>query len=193
MSWWRRNRGWLVAAPLALALMVAASSYRVKPHWWERDTRRVAGTADVGQWLEWSNTAEGFDGTFQTWHFRVRVTALEPVDEVALGNQGPGPVPDGSDAWRVSLEIDPIEVDGTPPCELVLVGDDGVRYGGRETRQQSIACSKLSTGEEEGPGDHYRTHTVLVVDEGAEITQVWLGIPYREWLKFRPEPPASAS
>lgn len=193
MSWWRRNRWWLVATPLALALMLAASSYRIKPYWWETDTRRVADTARIGEWLEWNNSLEGFDGQHQTWHFRVRVTGLEPVDEVALGYNSPAPVPDGSDAWKVSLEIDPIKVEGTPPCELVLLGDDGVQYGGRNSRQQPLACSELATGEEEGPGDHYRTHSVLVVDEGTEITQVWLGIPYREWLKFRPEPPASAS
>lgn len=193
MTWWRRNRWWLVVTPLALALLVAASAYRIKPYWWEADTRRVAGTASIGEWLHWSNSVEGFDGKHETYDFRVRVTALEPVDEVALGYLPAGPPPQGSDAWKVSLEIDPIKVEGTPPCELVLLDHDGVRYGGRDSRQQPLACSELATGEEAGPGDHYRTHSVLVVDEGAEITQVWLGIPYREWLKFLPERPASAS
>lgn len=182
-AWFRRNRWWLVALPVAVALVLVASAYRLKPYWWDApDGQRVRATAEVGDWLRWTSTAEEF-GQIYEYDFRVRLLAVEPVeDEVTLDYESV-PVPDGSDAWSVEIEVEPLKPMETVPCSLVLVATDGERFGGRG-RQSQLPCFGAQDGET-GRDARFTTTTVIVGAEGAELTEVWLTMADPERLVFR--------
>ena len=133
MSWARSNRWWLVALPVAVLLAVAASSYRVRTFWYEQGFHHRAATAKPGAYLR---VVEGFeDGVGKTTRtFRVRVTGLTELTTVPDGVEPAGkPTPKGATAYRVDLELTADPDQDLNACRVVLVDENGRKYGGSDT------------------------------------------------------------
>ena len=48
-GWWRANRWWLAALPLAAAAMTASSAYNVKEFWYEGGLHHRVASATLGE------------------------------------------------------------------------------------------------------------------------------------------------
>ncbi|KSW23558.1 hypothetical protein [Cellulomonas sp. B6] len=122
-SWWRRNRWALVALPLALALMAAASADRVRSLWWEQGLHSPT-TAGQGQAVTFhQDVRDGLGGT-RPVDVEVRLDAV--VDAGALPDGLV--VPAGARAVQVemTLSADPDVV--LRGCSLAVRDADGTRY-----------------------------------------------------------------
>ena len=122
-SWWRRNRWALVALPLALALMAAASADRVRSLWWEQGLHSPT-TADRGEAVTFhQDVRDGLGGT-RPVDVEVRLDAV--VDATALPDGLV--VPAGARAVEVemTLSADPDVV--LRGCSLAVRDADGTRY-----------------------------------------------------------------
>ncbi len=91
-NWLRANRWWILALPFALALMLAASAYRVNTFWWENSFHDETGRAEPGKPLEAVNHFK--DGVGETTRtFSVTFTGLSEVDEIPIKDELPIPTP----------------------------------------------------------------------------------------------------
>lgn len=122
-SWWRRNRWALVALPLALALMAAASADRVRSLWWEQGLHDPTTAAPGAAVAFHQDVRDGLGGT-RPLDVEVRLDAVvdattPPRDLV---------VPAGARAVQVemTLSADPDVV--LRGCSLAVRDADGTRY-----------------------------------------------------------------
>lgn len=132
-TWWRRNRWALLALPFAIALTMAAASYRILTSWnpthaTEPVTAAPGGTAHLVQEME--DAGDGYT-------IDVELSA-GPVTRptTAPGYDGEDvPVPDapGTVVWLIPLEVSADPETILQGCALRLVDEEG-----RETTYSSI-------------------------------------------------------
>lgn len=202
-SWLRRHRWWLPALPVALALMLAAQSYRLPDLWWNAGSHREVASADQGEALTVTGDP-GFDGVGEFTR-RYEVT----LDEVAEAPYEPTSItrvaelPPGTVALeaRLSFAADPDEILAT--CRVELVAADGVRYGGHDSDPlgQGYVCTppdrtgplpaffgteRVPVPPELARPERWSVAPVFVVPEDAEITEVRLSFDPPEYVTLRP-------
>jgi hypothetical protein len=122
-GWWRRNRWALVALPLALLLVLAASADRVRTLWWEQGLHRPTVGAP-GETVSFDQRVR--DGLGGTSRIAVQVR-LDGVHEPATLPRDLV-VPDGARAVQVDLTLaaDPDLV--LAGCSLAVRDAAGTRY-----------------------------------------------------------------
>ncbi len=132
-SWLRANRWWLVVLPVALVLAVAASSYRVRTFWYDDGFHHRAATSDAGQYVRVVNHFEDAIGR-TTRTFRVRANGLTELNTVPDDLEEAGrPTPRGATAYGVDLEFTADPGQDLNACRVVLVDEDGRKFGGSDT------------------------------------------------------------
>lgn len=203
-GWWRHNRWWLPAAPLALAAMLAASSLRIGPFWWEADYHVASHEVPAGEWADARDTGTDAIGDFER-RFRVRLAAVAEVERFEPSELSEvQELPDGSRAISATLEFeaDPDELLGG--CNVVFVGADGAEYGGDtsdpynpfqlcvpEDRPGPLPASSATQTERTGtPGEEARperwtTEPVMIVPEDARIIAVQIRYEPPDYLILR--------
>ena len=128
MSWWRENRLWLAALPVALAGLLLASSYHVKFFWYDAGLHHRVVSGQQGERV--SVTMDYDDAVGATSRtFEVQLTELGPVETYPFADQDePSPPPDGIDAIAAHLDwaAEPDQV--LAVCNVSLVDDQGRRY-----------------------------------------------------------------
>ncbi len=204
-SWWRTNRRWLPAVPVALALMLAAQSYRVEDFWWLAGSHDEVASGDQGDPVEVRDPGEDAIGEF-TRRFTVTLVGLyddrdfEP-DEFSAAFER---IPADARVVKVLLtfEADPDQL--LSGCRLTLVGSDGVEYGGGLSDplgQFNLCVPSLRPGpspavladETQRPvtgQPRPATWTVtprVVVPADAEISSVRLSFDPPEFVTLRPD------
>lgn len=183
-GWWRGNRFWLAALPVALLAAVAASSYNVKPFWYENGLHHEVASAPLGSSTRATiQYDDALGATSRT--FEVSLAALQPTDSYPYRFDEPGPPPDGVDAISVHLhwKAEPDQV--LRSCTVSLVDDQGRRYdaeqfafsgcvpearGGPTDPQADGERGDVPEGEDRPPS--WTTAPVVLVPQGREITQV---------------------
>ena len=177
MTWLRRNRWWLLVLPLAFALMIAASSGRLKRWWWDMDLHGPMDRAAAGAWAHWHDAYDKYDGTHVVRDFQVRVTGLDKADGAPQQYGDPVPVPKGSEGLQPRLEFRNASGD-LAGCDVWLVADDGTRYGDADSDAlgQYDPCLPYDKDDDE-IGSSWTAAPVVPVDPGAKITQVWVKFP----------------
>ncbi len=174
MTWLRRNRVWLAVLPLALALMFAASSSRLKRWWWDNELHAPMDTASAGSWATWHDEVDKYDGAHEVRDFEVRVTSIDTVRAAPMEYGDPVPVPKGSTGLQPRLEFRSVSGD-IDACDVWLVAEDGTRYGDAEIDAlgQYDPCLPVD-GDWDEIGPRWKAAPVVPVDPGARITQVWV-------------------
>ena len=184
-SWWRTNRLWLAALPVALAAVTAASSYNLDA-WWDTGLHREIASAPKGEFAQVTESYD--DGQGQTSRtFAVRFDELGTVDTYPYPYDDPGPPPDGVDAVSVRLrwKAEPDQV--LRGCTVALVDDQGRRYeadsaayptacvpenrGGPTDPHGDVGRGELPEGER-ARRPSWTTTPVVLVPHGRTITQV---------------------
>lgn len=189
-GWWRRNRWWLPAAPVTLTAMIAASSLRIGPLWWEEDFHRAGQEVPAGEWADVRDDGHDAIGEFER-HFRVRlesVTDVEPYEPSSSSRVTEVPAGARVVSAHLEFEADPDEV--LSGCTVVFVGSDGTEYGGDrfdplgqgnlcvplEHPGPSAALFESDTERAVVPGEErpeaWSTDPLMIVPEDATITQV---------------------
>lgn len=179
-GWWARNRWGVIALPLALALALGAASDRLGAYWWGTDLRVQDDRAAAGAmatltgappYVERGDDGLPVDGEEPAT--RTIEVGLDRIEQLSVLDDGYStePIPDGSDAYQVRLSLAsdaPIE----PTCTLMLVGDDGARYGdGRDPLNQYEACSHIDEedGRVDGPSGSWTNEFTILTAADAEL------------------------
>jgi len=192
-GWWRLNRWWLPALPLALAAMLAASAYNVKDYWYVNGLHHEAAAGEQGEFV--SVTDDYDDAVGRTSRsFEVRLAGIETVDEYPFDFDRPQPVPEGRQALVAHLDWEAAPDQVLRHCHVALMDDEGRRYE-IVGNGQSNACTpedrpgpeKPFTAESERgqmqPGEErpetWSTDPVFLLPDDVEVTRVlvWWEFP----------------
>jgi hypothetical protein len=201
VSWWRENRLWLAALPVALAGLLLASSYHVKFFWYEAGLHHRVASGQQGErvaaTMKYDDVVGGTSRTFE-----VRLAGLRTSNVYPFADEDePSPPPDGVDAVVAHLDwaAEPDQV--LSYCMVSLVDDQGRRYD-----VDTEAVFDLCTPEDRpGPDDPSRedgerglvveglerpptwsTAPVFLVPRGREISQVlvWWEISMPDYVEL---------
>ena len=147
----RPSRWWIAAVPVAIALMLVASGYRVKTFWFDSGQHRELASADAGQWA--SATEDYSDAHGDTTRtYAVRLAGMGDATSTVTDNVGDEiPLPEGMVARTVDLEFEAEADQALNGCTLTLVDDQGRRFelGGTTSR---LTISPYACVPEETPG-----------------------------------------
>jgi hypothetical protein len=171
-SWWRENRLWLAALPVALAAIVAASSYNLS-FWFDSGLHREVASASPGEVLRTTlDYDDALGPTSRT--FQVRLAAVRTTDaDYPYQFEDPAPPPDGVDAVSVHLQwrAEPDQV--LNGCKVALVDEQGRRY---EVDGSAFPWACVPE-DRAGPDDPLEGGKRGVVPEGAERPPSWTTSP----------------
>jgi hypothetical protein len=184
-SWWRENRLWLAALPVALAAVTAASSYNISA-WRDTGLHHEIASARQGSYAQVTESYD--DGQGETSRtFAVQLDELGTVDTYPYLFEDPAPPPDGVDAVSVRLlwKAEPDQV--LRGCTVALVDDQGRRYevdssdypsacvpenrGGPQDPHNDVGRGETPDDEKPRPPS-WTTTPVVLVPHGRTITEV---------------------
>lgn len=181
-GWWRRNAVWLVLLPVAIATAAGASSFRVWAFWWpngmhlEVDRVAAGGTAHLAdEYLDMGFDVPERANTTVQREIAATVTGVEQVDQLPPPAYGdPLPIPDGSVVYEVRMHFAAELQTDVTGCQIVLVAEDGTRYG--ESASDVLGSSnRCSSPDAEGfisEQPEWDVASYVLADPDAEITQV---------------------
>jgi len=168
-GWWRENRFWLPAVPLALAAVLAATSYNVRDYWYDEGLRHEVATASLGERI--SVTDDYDDALGETSRtFSVRLERLQETDTYPFDLED-GPPPAGTRVLKAVLDwaADPDQV--LQGCTVALVDSSGRRYERVDSFSQTNMCVRYG---HEGPDAPDAEGEVRgTVEDGAERAPTW--------------------
>lgn len=204
----RPSRWWILAIPFAVALMLAASGYRVSDFWFYNGQHRVLASADAGGWARATETyTDVFGDTTRT--YAVRLAGLgEESSTFVNGRDEPITLTDGMVARTVELEFEAEPDQALTSCTISLIDDEGRRFdnGGNtsEVANETYACVP-----EETPGPsvavldtdvrgatpddtqprptRWTTSPQVVVPRDATIVEVRVSFQYPGYVRLTPE------
>lgn len=195
MSWWRANRWWLLALPVAVLVAAATSSYHVREWWWDNGLHHRVATGERGEPLAVTLPYDDALGPTSR-SFTVELVAVEPSATYPFqGEDEPAAPQDGVEAVALTLDwaAEPDQV--LRGCRLSVVDDEGRRYD-VDTGDVPYACVPEGAGgpeqplsrdgvrgqvpgsEDERPAT-WSTSPLVLVPEGTELMRVlvWWGTP----------------
>ena len=191
-GWWRSNAVWLVLLPIAMVAAAGASSFRVWAYWWPDGLHHEVDRVAVGKpaHLEGEYLDMGFDvperaNTQVLREIDATVTGVEQVDQLPPPTYGdPVAIPEGSVAYEVRLHFAAelqTEVGG---CRIILVAEDGTRYGEATTDVLSNGnrCSTPDAAGSVSEQPEWDISSFVLVDPDATITQVRLAFGGPEFV-----------
>jgi hypothetical protein len=183
-GWWRENRLWLAALPVALGAVTAASSYSLSA-WRDTGLHHEIAAAGPGSPVRVTDSYDdGLGTTSRT--FEVSLAALRTTGTYPYLFEDAAPPPEGVDAVSVHLHwaAEPDQV--LRGCTVALVDDQGRRYeadgsvfpsgcvpsdrGGPEDPHGDVGRGQVPEGEDRPPT--WTTAPVVLVPHGRTITRV---------------------
>lgn len=158
-GWWRANRAWLAALPVAAAVGAGASAYQVRTFWWESGMHRQVAAPAPGEPA--GLTQRYYDGQGETSRtLSVRLLGIDPApaDAAAADPAPPNPTPPdpappdpgpaggarGAAAYRVRLEFSARPDQELRPCRIAVLG--GTAPDMRRSRASRPASRRISPG-----------------------------------------------
>ncbi|MCP2264912.1 hypothetical protein ACFQHV_10535 [Promicromonospora thailandica] len=193
-GWWRRNVVWLVLLPVAVVVAAGASSFRVWAFWWptglhhEVDRVTQGGVAHyAGEYYDLGLSLPERANTDVLREVDMTVTNVEQVATLPAPQFGdPVEVPDGSVAYQVQLQLAAEPQTDLSGCQIVLVADDGTRYG-EDTSDLLLGsvyrCLPPDAEDSLSVQPSWDVTSYVLVDADATITQVWLAFGGPEYVR----------
>ncbi|GAB2504472.1 hypothetical protein GCM10027063_49680 [Promicromonospora xylanilytica] len=191
-GWWRRNGLWLVLLPVAVVVAAGASSFRVWAYWWpvglhhEVDRVTVGEPAHLaGEYYDLGLDVPERANTTVLREIDATVTGIERVDQLPPPSYGdPVVIPDGSVAYEVQVHFAAEPQTDVSLCQIILVGEDGTRYGesGTDVLGSSNRCSTPDAEGFVSEEPEWDVSSYVLADPDAEITQVRLGFGGPEYV-----------
>jgi len=172
-SWWRENRFWLPALPVALAGLLLASSFNVKEYWYDNGLHHELASAGTGTFVSATDLYDDPLGpTSRTYSVRLAwLGSTEAYPDEEYGD--PGPLPEGTDAVVVHLDWKAQADQVLRGCQVSLVDDQGRRYD--VTRQFVNPCTPEGRA---GPSDPFTaTGERGIVPPGEDRPPSWWTAP----------------
>jgi hypothetical protein len=193
-SWLRRNRWWLLALPVSLALVVASSSYFVKDFWYDAGLHHRLAEGEPGDLVTVTDDySDALGETSRTFSVRFSETGTWPVYPTQDGVATPPP---GLEVRFVRLDFEAETDQALGTCTVVVEDSDGRRYEVPDAFVQIAQCTPADrsgpivpgiAGQERGELPYEQeprppTWSVtprFLLPEGAEITRVliWWQLP----------------
>jgi len=204
----RPSRWWIVAIPFAIALMLAASGYRVGTFWFHNGQHRVLASADAG---EWARASEDYTDVFgdTTRSYAVRLAGWGQESSTVVNSRGEEfALPDGMVARTVNLEFEAEPDQALTSCTISLIDDRGRRFdNGGSTSQVANESSACVPEETPGPSlavldsdvrgatpddtqprpTRWATSPQVVVPRDAEIVEVRVSFEHPDYVRLTPE------
>jgi hypothetical protein len=174
-GWFRLNRWWLPALPVALAGVLAASAMYVRPLWYDRGFHHAVGTAQPGQYARATLSYDDHYGktsrTFQVRLQRSGTSALAPAGEF----DEPSLPPKGTESYVLFLDwkADPDQV--LFGCKVTLVDDHGRQYQATDDLDLPDPCVPEDQPGPEGAYDSSEPRGY--VEKGAARPPTWTTSP----------------
>ena len=188
MSWWRQNRFWLPALPVAIVALLLASSYQLKTFWYDEGLHHRIASGDQGDLVRASQEFEDAAGP-TTRTFGVRLTGLSTAATFTYNAfEDPSEPPEGVEAVVANLDWEASPDQALRGCFVSLVDTEGRRYeipagtgqanvcvpDGREGPETPLTADQergyVPEGADRPPT--WSTAPVFLVPEGRRITQV---------------------
>lgn len=191
-GWWRRNAVWLVLLPVAILAAAGASSFRVWAYWWptglhhEVDRVALGEPAHLaGEYYDLGLDVPERANTDVLREIDATVTGVEQVERLPAPAYGdPVAIPDGSVAYEVGVHFAAEPQTDLSLCQIVLVAEDGTRYG--ESATDVLGSSnRCSTPDAEGfvsEEPEWDVTSFVLADPDAVITEVRLGFGGPEYV-----------
>jgi hypothetical protein len=193
VSWWRENRFWLPALPVALAAMLLASSYHVRYFWYDAGLhdRVASGAAQqrVSATIDYDDEIGATSRTFEVELIALGTAAVYPFE----GEDEPVPPPEGVDAVVAHLDWAAAPDQVLRFCTVSLVDAQGRRYDTEPGRVEGCTPEGREGPYDAGAGaverglvppgeerpETWSTAPVILVPHGREITRVlvWWSTP----------------
>lgn len=193
-GWLRRNRWWLLALPVALALALASAAYRVNDFWYENDWHRVDATVEQGQFVTTRAVVHSFDQPPAPAALRVRLgdVASSAVVRDTLGSDLP--VPAGAVGVQVRLDFRAVDGKPAPYCTVFIVDDQRNRYSVSPVDEGTNPCPPPghSFGDTTAP-ERWSRLVSAAVPKGATVQEVWLGVTWPDYVRLKIRNPRTAS
>jgi hypothetical protein len=131
-SWWRTNRWWLPALPVAVAAMATGSGYLLHDYWWIKEPRWTIASGDQGDVVRVSGHYTDAIGE-TTQSFTVQLDGIESDDTVVLDANDVDPdrpLPAGTRSVRVHLSWTAEPDQLLRGCTVAVIDSEGRRYEG---------------------------------------------------------------
>ena len=184
-GWLRRNRWWLLALPVALALALASAAYRVNDFWFENGWHRVDATVEQGQFVTTRATVYSFDEKPTPADLRVRLGSVSSsaMLQDSLGSELP--MPAGAVAVQVRLDFRAVKGKPAPYCTVFVVDDEGNRYAVTAIDGGTNPCPPpgFSYGDTTAPERWSRTVSAAVPKD-VTVREVRLGITWPDYVRM---------
>lgn len=193
-GWWRENRWWLLAMPVAVAALLGASAYNLHDYWYIQGLHHEAASASQGEFVkvtdDYDDTAGHTSRTFRVRLDGIEKTARYPFDDF----EDPAPVSKDQEALVVHLDWEADPDQALTLCSVALKDDEGRRYeivgntqhgpctpeghdGPDPALFEGQVRGDVDEGEERPPT--WSTAPIFLVPAGVTITQVllWWDLP----------------
>lgn len=191
-SWGRRNAVWLVLLPIAIVAAAGASSFRVWAYWWpmglhhEVDRVALGEPAHLaGEYYDLGINVPERANTYVLREVHATVQGIERVEQLPAPSYGdPVTIQDGSVAYQVQLHFAAEPQTDLSGCQIVLVAEDGTRYG-ESTDDLLGALNRCTAPGAEGSlseQPEWDVTSFVLADADAEITQVRLAFGGPEYV-----------
>jgi hypothetical protein len=173
-GWWRENRFWLPALPVALAAVLLASSYQLKTFWYDEGLHDKVASAPQGEYaavsLDYRDAVGPTSRTFRVKLKLVATTRDYPFNDV----EGPREPPEDVDAVVVHLGWDASPDQVLRGCQVTLVDSEGRHYERLPGDGQGNLCVRSGM---EGPVQPLLEGEQRTVPEGADRPPTWSTAP----------------
>lgn len=188
-GWLRRNRWWLLALPVALALAAASAAYRVNDFWWQNGWHRAVTTVDQGEFVTTRATVYSFDEKPKPVDLRVRLASVTRTNEMRNWLGEPLPLPGSAVGVRLQLDFQAVKGKPAPYCTVFVVDSDGNRYEVEELDSGSNPCPPPGVSPDAATAPSTWSRTVAAaVPKRTKVAHVWLGVTWPDYVRFDLKP-----
>lgn len=193
-GWLRRNRGWLVALPVALALALASAAYRVNDLWYENGWHRVDATVDEGEFVTTRALVYSFDEQPKRADLRVRLGSVRRGDDLRDTLGGELDMPPGLVGVQLGLDFEAVKGRPAPYCTVFVVDEAGNRYPAAPIDGGTNPCPPpgFSYGDSTAP-QRWSRLVSAAVPKKAVVREVWLGITWPDYVRMTVATPRPAA
>lgn len=197
--WWRRNRRWLLALPLALVVAVGSSAQWVQTLWYEDGLHHRIATSEPGEYVGVTDDYEDALGrTSRSLEVRWSDSGTWPVFSESGELRA---APPGLEVRYVQLDLKADPEVALSSCQVLVEDTDGRRYGPPDVGSQYGGCvpaetpgpsmpittdqerGVLSEGEEPRPAE-WTVRPRFLLPEGAEIRRVLIWWEQPEYVEL---------